>query len=76
MIHLSQSVRLAEKDVGAEYKKTPEIIPKTSSGVWCLVLGMPQGGGDAVEGHAEESNEGDLPWVVWCLKGNGKIWAG
>lgn len=47
------------------YKKTREIVPKTSSaGVWCLVLGMPQRGGEAVEGSTEEMDnlvfEGEL----------------
>lgn len=31
------------------YEKTYEIIPKTSTGVWWLVLGMLQGGGEVVE---------------------------
>lgn len=51
-------------------KKAHEIIPKTSMGVWCLVLGMHQGGGEAVEESAEESNEDDQPWITWCSKEN------
>lgn len=50
------------------YKKTREIVPKTSSvGVWCLVLGMPQGGGEAVEGQHRGD---DQPWITGCLKEN------
>jgi len=52
------------------YKKSYEIILRTSTGVWCLVLGPLQGGGEAMEESAEESNECDQPWITWCLKEN------
>lgn len=52
------------------YKTTHEIIPKTSTRVWCLALGMRQGGGEAVEESAEEGNEDYQPWITWCLKEN------
>lgn len=80
MIHLSRSVRLAKKDVRGciqatheiipKTKTTHEITPKTSTGAWCLVLGMLQRGGKAVEESTEESNEDDKPWITWCLKEN------
>lgn len=55
------------------YKKTHKIILKTSAGVWWLVLGMLQGGGEAVKESAEESNEDDQLWIMWYLKENQKI---
>lgn len=44
------------------YKKTHEIVPKTSSGVWCLILGMLQGGSETVEVSAESGE--DQVWII------------